>query len=178
MQRLVGIFLLICFTVPVASSYLWLRYERKLVRREVKAALLKGMDQKNLVLLAFTEAEDKALLQWEHSGEFTFHSQKYDIVSQKKVGEQMHYWCWKDTKESALDSKLTELTRQAWGNNPQKDKQHKIASETVKSTPEKRVAIPLFVGEFERTNRAFFDYVEITTSATLIAASPPPEVYC
>lgn len=178
MQRVVGIFLLICFTVPVASSYLWLRYERKLVRREVKAALLQGMDQKDLVLLAFTEAEETTHLQWEHSGEFVFHSQKYDIVSQKKVGEQTQYWCWKDNEESAIDHKITELTRQAWGNNPQKDKQHKMASKTVKTTPEKRVVMPLFLGEFEQTNRAFFGYIGITTSETLIAASPPPEVYC
>lgn len=178
MQRLVGIFLLICFTVPVASSYLWLRYERKLVRREVKAALLKGLDKKDLVLLTFSSAEDKALLTWEHSGEFSFHNQKYDIVSRKKLGDKMQYWCWKDTKESAIDHQITELTRQAWGNNPQKDKQHKTTSETVKVTPEKRVAIPVFAGEFEQTKRAFFNYTEIRPSTTLIAVSPPPEVYC
>lgn len=157
---------------------MWLRYERKLVRREVKAALLTGMDQKDLVLLAFTEAEENTYLQWEHSGEFVFHSQKYDVVSRKKVGERMQYWCWKDAEESAIDQKITELTRQAWGNNPKKDKQHKIASETVKSPPEKRVVMPLFLGEFEQINRAFFGYIEITTSETLIAALQPPEVYC
>ena len=178
MQKLVAICLLICFTVPVAGSYLWLRYERRLVRREVKAALLKGLDKKDLVLLAFTAAEDKALLTWEHSGEFSFNDQKYDIVSRKKVGKQTQYWCWKDTKESAIDHKITELTRQAWGNNPQKDKQHKTTSETVKLTPEKRVVIPVFSGEFEQTNHTFFNYTEIQPSTTLIPVSPPPEVYC
>ncbi len=178
MQRFVGIFLLICFTVPVAGSYLWLRYERKLVRREVKAALLKGLDKKDLVLLAFTREEDKALLTWEHSGEFSFHNQKYDIVSRKKVGEKMHYWCWKDTKESAIDRKISELTQQAWERNPQKGKHVKTVLETVKSLQEKRVLIPVFSGEFQQNNRSFFNYAATLPSAILIAASPPPEMYC
>ena len=170
--------MLICFTLPVAGSYLWLRYERKMVRREVKATLLKGLDKKELVLLAFTEAEDKVLLQWEHSGEFTFSHQKYDIVSRKKVGKKMRYWCWKDTKESAIDQKITELTRRAWGNNPQKDKQHKIATETVKSIHHFASPELVFELDFDLFEKPIFYYSEKLTVKTVVSSVPPPEAFC
>ncbi|ASS49721.1 MAG: hypothetical protein A3D31_09075 [Candidatus Fluviicola riflensis] len=173
-----AICLLICFTLPVGGTYLWLRYERKLVRREVKATLLKGLNKKELVLLTFTAAEEKMQLEWEHSGEFSFRNQKYDIVSRNKVGKRMHYWCWKDTKESAIDRRITELTQKAWEDDDVENNSRKTTIETVKMAPEKRIGIPLFNGQFSIDQHPFFDYSESISSTNLIPTFQPPESNC
>ncbi len=175
---MVTICLLICFTVPVAGTYLWLCYERKLVKREVQAALLQKLDKKDLVLFSFTAEEEKQLLEWEHSREFSFHHQKYDVVSREKVEKRMQYWCWKDVKESAIDRRISELTRKAWEDDDVENNGEKITVEYVKSTPEKQIDIPLFGGQFVREQLVFFDYCENLSSTNLIATFQPPEIDC
>lgn len=178
MQRLVGIFLLICFTMPVAGSYLWLRYERKLIKREVKTSLLKGVDKKHLVLLSFTLAEEKTLLEWEHEREFSFKGQKYDVVSREKVGENSRYWCWKDVKESTIDRKIAELTQQVWEEDDEENKRHKTAIETVKSIPEFASPDWCFEPQFPQNDQAFFRYSRKLRPIIVASTAPPPEVFC
>ncbi len=76
------------------------------MRRQVEKNLLNGVQSDQLVLLTFTKAECREKLRWEHSGEFEFNGQMFDIVKTEVQGDTLRYWCWWDRKETALNRQL------------------------------------------------------------------------
>lgn len=99
------------------GMYGWLHQRRKTVRKDVKHQIIAGLDRSELVLLSFTlsKLED---LKWEHSKEFEFEGEMYDIVETEVVDGITHYWCWPDGEETALNKQLFELTNIALGLDP------------------------------------------------------------
>lgn len=112
--------MLLVLIAPALTTYFWLQYNKKLVKREVKWKIINGIDKSELVLLRFTKAESKTLLRWKHSKEFEYKQQMYDIVEAKVVGDTTFYWCWWDFEETALNKQLADLLQNALNNNPQK----------------------------------------------------------
>lgn len=84
----------------------------------MKSQVYAGMDKAKLVLLKFTEAEKENELDWEHSKEFEYHGEMYDVVEFETKGDTTYYWCWADKKETRLNTRLEELIAQTLGNNP------------------------------------------------------------
>lgn len=98
----------------------FLKYQKKLVKKEIKRKIIAGLDKQELVLLKFSTKETQTLLRWEHAKEFEFKGEMYDVVETKITSDSIHYWCWWDFEETALNKKLFELTSLALNNNPQK----------------------------------------------------------
>lgn len=135
MDRKYAIVLLGCFLVPVVATYLWLRHERRCVKREVKQEVFSHIDLRDCAQFEFTLAQEKQL-DWEHSAEFSLKGQKYDVILKKKTHRGTTiYYCWKDVKESEIDRKIATLVNDALGGNPVKDKQHKSVTHLVKDLP-------------------------------------------
>lgn len=99
---------------PVATIYTFLQYEKSALRREIKWKMIAGMDHKELVLLTFTKEETKTKLRWEHSKEFEYNGQMYDIVSQEIKGDSIFYRCWWDHEETQLNKNLKKLVASAF----------------------------------------------------------------
>lgn len=99
------------------SMYGWLHQRRKAVRKEVKHQIIAGLERSELVLLSFTASELKEL-KWEHSKEFEFEGEMYDIVETEVIDGVTYYWCWSDDEETALNKQLFELTNIALGLDP------------------------------------------------------------
>lgn len=93
----------------MATSYIVLRYQKKQVRREVKWKMIAGVDKDELVLFKFTDAEKENDLQWEHSKEFEYKGEMYDIVDSHIEGDTTFYWCWWDYEETKLNKQLDGL---------------------------------------------------------------------
>ena len=91
-----------------------------MVRKEVKQLIVSGMKEDKLVLLKFTKEEERTELRWEHSGEFEYKGQMYDIVEKVIKGDTIYYWCWWDRRETELNKQLDKLVARILGNNPQK----------------------------------------------------------
>lgn len=91
------------------------------MREEVKEKILKGIDKEELVLLKFTREQSERLFKWEHSREFEYQGEMYDIVDLSIEGDTIHYLCWKDHKETQLKKDLADLTTKAG----QQDTRHK-----------------------------------------------------
>lgn len=127
MKRLHAIFLFLCLTAPFFGTYSWLKMEKYKVKKSIKWRMIDGMDKKELVLLKFTEEESKTKLRWEHSREFEYNRQMYDIVEQDIIGDTTYYWCWWDYEETKLNRQLSDLVSRAMGQNPQnRDKQNRL----------------------------------------------------
>ncbi len=102
---------------PVATIYSYLQYEKSAVRREIKGKMIAGMDREELVLLKFTKEETETKLRWEHSKEFEYNGQMYDIVSKEIKGDSIFFHCWWDYVETDLNKKLQKLVANAMDEN-------------------------------------------------------------
>lgn len=94
---------------PVVTVYLYLQFEKSAIQREIKWKLIAGMDQEELILLKFSKKEAETKLRWEHSKEFEYNDQMYDIVSSEIKGDSIFYRCWLDYEETDLNKKLKKM---------------------------------------------------------------------
>ncbi len=75
--------------------------------------MIAGMDEAELVLLKFTKEETQTKLRWEHSKEFEYDGQMYDIVSKEVKGDSIFYRVWWDHEETKLNKQLVKLVTSA-----------------------------------------------------------------
>lgn len=108
-KKIISILLLLVFLTPVATIYVYLQIEKATIKHKVKWKMIAGMQTEELVLLKFTKEETQTKLRWEHSKEFEFNGQMYDIVSTQVKGDSIFYHCWWDHEETNLNKKLNKL---------------------------------------------------------------------
>jgi hypothetical protein len=166
---------LTCLTAPLLISYGWLHYQKNLVRKDVKRQILAGLDENQLVLLKFTEADSKDLLHWEHAQEFEFKGQMFDVVSIETKGDTIYYRCWLDKKESELDRQVKQLIAQALEKDPNHQESQKQLSHFFKALysldPQ---FLPLIAFENEDHQR-IFTTVARWVSNSISPGVPPPK---
>jgi hypothetical protein len=83
-----------------------------MVKREIKHEMMRGLPKERLTLI-ISHPNNEHLLDWEHSREFEYQKQMYDVVYQEIKGDSIFYWCWADHKESALNRELSTLFHQS-----------------------------------------------------------------
>lgn len=102
----------------MVTGYVILQNQKKQVRREVKKQLIEEVGKEQLVLLVFSEKDQLTQLKWEHSKEFEYKGQMYDVVDKKIKGDTTFYWCWWDHAETHLNKQLKALVVNVWDNHP------------------------------------------------------------
>ncbi|MFH2142658.1 MAG: hypothetical protein ABIJ97_09565 [Bacteroidota bacterium] len=122
MRKFLPILLIVLFASPFVGIYTYLNYQKYVIRKHVKKQIIKGVDKNDLVLLIFTNEEAADKLKWEHSKEFEYKGQMYDIVDRIQRNDTVWYWCWWDYEETDLNKELIYLTDLAMGRNS-KDKE-------------------------------------------------------
>jgi hypothetical protein len=93
---------------------MWLSHQKKMVRKEVKRMMIKGLDHNDLITFTFTEVQVQNELKWKHSKEFEYKGNMYDIVTSKKEDGRYTYTCWLDKKETKLNRELAKLFGEKW----------------------------------------------------------------
>jgi hypothetical protein len=169
-----GILLIILLVVPVATTYVFLRYQKKQVKREIKWKMIAGIDKEELVLLKITEKE-KGLLCWEHSKEFEYLGEMYDVVESNIVGDTTFYRVWWDHKETKLNRQLQELVSMAMGKNQKKQENQKRLLSFFKSLYFAE-ATDLQNYNDTKLNRKFWFRPNFYQSFTHSPPVPPPEI--
>ena len=108
-------------------TYLWLNLQKKQVKREVKWEIIEGIDRSELVLIQLSKSEVEEKLEWEHSKEFEFEGEMYDVVEFEETPDSIKYWCWWDHEETALNKNLADVVNNLLGNHPdRKEKEQKV----------------------------------------------------
>lgn len=107
--KVISLLLFLCLVAPIAVTFTFLHYQKVQIRRKVAREITNSEDHDGLVLLKFTEKEAQTLLRWEHSREFEFADQMYDIVKTETHGDTTYYWCWWDEAETKLNQQLNKL---------------------------------------------------------------------
>lgn len=170
--KIFSIVLLFAFAAPVTTAFMFLQYQKKQVKREVKWKMIAGIDREELVVLKFTEAEKKTELNWKHSKEFEYRGEMYDIVETAVSGDTTTYWLWWDSEETKLNRQLDDLVAQVFGKSPKDEKGQEMLTQFYKQ---------LFYAYAEPVSSAFIGvettytpYAENFSSALLTPPSPPP----
>lgn len=110
-------------------TFLWLKYQKKQVKHEVKWKIIEGIDKSELILIQLSKAEAKEKLYWEHSKEFEFEGEMYDVVEFEETTDSVKYWCWWDHEETKLNQNLADVVNNLLGNHPdKKEKEQKLIS--------------------------------------------------
>jgi hypothetical protein len=98
---------------PSAGSFPWLHFKRAMLKKEIAKQITQGIEKNRLVELRFSKEEAEKLLRWEHSGEFEYKGQMYDVVQAWAVGDTLYFRCYRDREETTLNSRLKELASRA-----------------------------------------------------------------
>jgi len=109
LKRLISILLIFSFFLPFWGQYFFLKIEKKKIKNEIRLFLASGPDADELVYLAFSIKESKERLRWEHSKEFEFAGEMYDIIKRTDKADSVFFVCWLDKKETELNHKLNNL---------------------------------------------------------------------
>lgn len=115
-KQVVSFFLLFILIVPIGATYLWLHQRKKAVKKEIKWKMIAGLDKKELVYFTFSKKDIETKLRWEHSKEFEYQHQMYDVVEKKTVNDSVRLWCWWDFEETKLNKQLQSLLTVAFQN--------------------------------------------------------------
>jgi hypothetical protein len=112
-RQLFSILLVSSLIGPYLGISLYLKHEKRMLKREIKHRIIEGIDKSELVELTFALADAETQLRWEHSKEFEYNGEMYDVVESKSENGKITYWCWWDNEETTLNKQLNKLLARA-----------------------------------------------------------------
>ena len=172
-KRLISIALLASFLLPFYGGMIYLYYQKKLLKKEVKRMIIAGIDKEELLHLQFT-AEEHRKLNWEHSKEFSYNGEMYDVVVKKVIGKVIHYWCLWDNEETKLNKHLHTLVEERTGKGDiRKDREGRLIDLLKSLYCSGKILWKPVAEEYNRKAVAFID--ENYLSVHLSPPVPPPQ---
>ena len=69
----------------------------------------KAIPQQEQLLWKFSTEDARLKLDWEHSREFEYKGEMYDVLRSETKGDSIWYWCYWDRKETKLRKELNVL---------------------------------------------------------------------
>lgn len=170
-----AITLLLCITVPIIGTYGWLSFQQYQTKKAVKRKLKHSISKDQLVRLAFTKQQAEQELYWEHSKEFEYRGEMYDVVSTEQHGDSTIYLCWWDNEETELNQQLAELVEDVLNTDTERSKQKKKLLNFLKAlyhSPINGFVVKQIVADLHYTNTYFVNYYNIQNAPP----SPPPKL--
>lgn len=118
MRTIKTIVLLLVLTAPILGTWAWLTIHKSQVRKAAKHYIMETADPSNFVTFQFTDEQIARELDWEHSREFEYKGQMYDVVDRYRNGDKTTIICWPDNEETVINKSLDNLVSQFLGNDP------------------------------------------------------------
>lgn len=120
------IVLILALFTPFIATHITYKYQQYSIRKKIKHEIIEGLTLNQLVKLTFKKSEVDKLLKWEHSKEFEYNRNMFDVVKSEPHNDSITYYCWPDNEETSLNKNLTKLTQLALGSDPvnQKNASH------------------------------------------------------
>lgn len=125
---------------------------------------MNGVAESDLVKISLSYEEAKTKLRWEHSREFEYQGNMYDIVKTHFTPDSVHYFCWLDKVETKLNNQLANLVDNLMNEKPMDNNRNKQIDHFFKT---------LIVNEFyDEQNVLICFESELTHSIDLNYKSP------
>lgn len=168
--------LLLTLVNPMYYAYVGYHVELKKIKKEVKNKLIFNTPKDELVTFKF-EIEGAVFksLDWKHSREFEYLGKMFDIVEADTVAGFVHYLCFPDKQETALNKEFKGLLNERYANDKSSNNKQMLLSNFVKSlfVEDKKEEV-FFVLENKKMYNQYF--TEIIPSEYINSKSPPPQV--
>lgn len=153
---------------------IWFQIQKSSIRKEVKHRIIKGIDREELVKLEFSLKEIRSELHWEHSKEFEFRGEMYDVVEKEYYADHVVYYCWWDNKETQLNQKLSQLLEDFLGKNQNRNQSKITFFQVLKSLYQEEIEINFIVHESNSKNYFIYRfYYQLFQTAP---STPPPQL--
>lgn len=128
------IVLLFALVNPIYYAYVGHYVALKKIKKEVKTNLIFNTPKEDLVTFQFTIGSEKfKSLDWKHSQEFEFQGKMYDIVEADTVNDVVHYLCFPDKQETALNNEFKQLLNERYAKDEPTNNKQRMLSNFVKS---------------------------------------------
>lgn len=95
--------------LPIVLILSFFYYQKHTIKQNIKHQLVSGLSESELVNLTFSLTDAQTKLNWEHSKEFEFNGEMYDVVKQENHGDSISYFCILDNEETALNQEINKL---------------------------------------------------------------------
>lgn len=156
LRKIASLLLLVAFFTPFSATYLWPHIQKALIKKEVKAKLIAGIDKSELTHLTFSKSQIETELRWKHSKEFGYKGEMYDVIETEICCDSIRYVCWHDKAETELNKRLQTLIAQATSGTPEHRMREILCYQLLKSLALNRIAQltvepPLSIRTFEQT---------------------------
>jgi hypothetical protein len=113
-----AIFLFICLVLPFLGTYAWLSGRIESAKESASLSIKRAIPQNDQILWTFSITDARSKLHWEHSREFEYKGEMYDIIRSQIKGDSVWYWCYWDRKEAKLKKQLNILVARMMGPGP------------------------------------------------------------
>ncbi|MBI1225680.1 MAG: hypothetical protein GC192_10630 [Bacteroidetes bacterium] len=174
MRKGIAISLLVILGCPLIGTKAILLQRKSVIKLDIKAKLLEGINDDELIHFAFVKQDAIDLLEWENTLEFEFNDEMFDVVRSVERGDSVFYSCLHDKDETTINHQLSALLPKAMGTDPANEKCVKGLFSFLKS---------LFVQVSKQHSpvayqscRVWHLYMPLTTTVLTTPPSPPPEV--
>jgi len=138
--------------------------------------MIDGIDRTKLVKFTFSISDSREKLKWEHSKEFEYHGEMYDVVEQEKKGDSVTYWLWWDRKETALNQKLYALLAGFMKQDSQRKNQKQTLIDFAKKLFASEIPLHELNPEFKTTEKSIFRYCISSLIINTLPPTPPPKL--
>ncbi|MCB0761213.1 MAG: hypothetical protein KDC12_06775 [Flavobacteriales bacterium] len=140
----------------------------------MKRSIVAGLDESELEILTFAQADTTSTIHWIHSKEFEFNGERYDIVSRHFSTDSVTYVCWWDSQETQLCKQLNKVLAHAFGHHPVKQERERNLWSFYKNlfSPPQNATTTVVLDSMEHNYTQ--DHWKRSNSTT--PPSPPPQV--
>lgn len=110
--------LLLSLMLPALLGYGFIKLKSYSLKHEVKQQLLTKLQPEDLVLLNFSHHDARTNIKWEHSSEFEYLGNMFDVVESYCSRDSVSFLCWPDHEDSKLNKILESFVSQSSNNDP------------------------------------------------------------
>lgn len=119
MRGRIAYWLIGCLFVPLVLTGTWMQVRLRISRHHAKSEIKAGLSEDEKVRLTFSLDEIYTVLNWEHSREFEYKGEMYDILEQDTLGDSILYVCFHDVDETFSKKMIKWMAeKQRKGDNP------------------------------------------------------------
>lgn len=97
--------MLIVLLLPAVVTIGVYKHHRSKWKKAVKEQIAQGIDSDYKRVFTFSKEFSDTELEWEHSKEFEYKGEMYDVISKEEHGDSITYYCFWDTHETGVKNK-------------------------------------------------------------------------
>lgn len=119
-RKILSITLLLLWCAPVVVVFMFLYYQKQVIKNKVATQILSRIHKEDLVLLKSTK-NTSSHYRWMNNKEFRYNGRMYDVVRIEHKKDTTYYWCWQDDEETTINQQIDHLVVVAFSGVPISD---------------------------------------------------------